>query len=456
MQKTAEAIDLPIQKFSEKGHGIGLLALGKEIEVAHTLPGDTVRVEWRKSRKRPLKGRLLSVVEPSKDRVSARCAHAWLCGGCSWQEMDYGAQLQEKMHRVEKAFGSGCPIDPILPCKEPFAYRNKMEFTFSQNGAGNRYLGLMIAAAGPCVFNLDECHLGAPWFAEAAVSVRKWWEGTRLKAYYPPKDLGSLRYLTLRHARRTDQKMAILNVSGHPDFALTRSELDGFAEAIRRVAPDASLFLRIHQLIKGRPTQFFEMHLGGSDHIVEKLQLQGGPLSFKISPSSFFQPNTFQAETLYDTALSMLKTPSLVYDLYCGTGTLGMASSRIAKQAVGIELCAHAVLDAEANLKQNKIGNMVVYQGDAGQTLAFLREKGGFSPPDAVFVDPPRAGLDAQALLHLKNLMAKQIIYISCNPATQAVNVQELIQAGYRLLRLQPVDQFPHTYHIENIALLEK
>jgi 23S rRNA (uracil1939-C5)-methyltransferase len=457
MQKLAETLEVPIQSFSKKGFGVALLPQGKEIEVAHSVPGDTVRIEWRKKRHGIQKGRLLEVVDPSKSRTTPRCSHASICGGCTWQQMSYSAQLQEKMRRVEKAFDNKYPALPILPCSEPFGYRNKMEFTFSQNGAGTRFLGLGIAQASPYVFNLTECQISSPWFADAVSSLRKWWEESSLSAYYPPKDSGTLRYLTLREAMRTGQKMAVLNISGHPDFAPSRSDLLGFVDAIQKVAEGASIFIRIHQAIKGRPTQFFEMHLSGPDHIIEDLYLNEGILSFKISPSSFFQPNTFQAEKLYDAALSMLglEKPSIIYDLYCGTGALGMAASKRAEQVVGIELSPEAVLDANENLKRNGIGNVIVHQGDAGQTIARLMEDPGFVRPDAILVDPPRAGLDANALGHLKNLLPKTIVYISCNPLTQAANIEELIQAGYQVKRLQPVDQFPHTPHIENIALLE-
>lgn len=456
MQKPAETLEISIQTFSKKGYGVGFLPQGREIEIAHSLPGDTVRVEWRKKRHGVQKGRLVEVVAASDDRESPRCAHASICGGCSWQQMSYSAQLKEKMLRVEKAFAGKFPVDPIIPCREPFGYRNKMEFTFSQNSAGDRFLGLMIAQAEPYVFNLTECHLCPPWFSAAAASVRDWWKGTDLKAYYPPKDSGTFRYLTLREAIRTQQKMAVLNVSGHPDFAPSRPDLDGYVESIRNVADGASIFLRIHQLMKGRPTQFYEMLLDGPDHIVEALHLKQGPLSFKISPSSFFQPNTLQAERLYDTALSMLGSPSILYDLYCGTGTLGMAAARSAEKVIGIEMSPEAVLDANENLKRNRVGNMVVHQGDVGKTIDRLMADPAFIRPDAVIVDPPRIGLDPLALNHLKNLLPKTIVYISCNPRTQAANIEELEQAGYRLKRLQPVDQFPHTYHIENIALLEK
>ncbi len=441
-------MEASVQNFSPKGYGVA-----DEVEIAHVIPGDRILFELTRKKRLPQKGRLLEILTPSPDRVEPRCAHARTCGGCSWQQMAYSAQIKEKEARVKKAFDR--QPDPIIPCAVPFGYRNKMEFTFSENRGGQKYLGLMIAQAEPYVFNLTECHLTSPWFVEVLSAVRGWWEASGLKAYYPPGDSGSLRYLTIREAVRTGQKMAILNVSGNPEFALTRPQLDSYAAAVRSaVEGDISVFIRIHQTKKGRPTQFFEMHLSGPDHIVEELHLKKGPLSFKISPISFFQPNTLSAEKLYDAALAMLPSCATVYDLYCGTGTLGMAASQKASQVIGIELSPESVIDAQENLVRNKIANMVIHQGDVGKIITRLMSEPGFLRPDAVIVDPPRAGLDPLALHHLKVLLPKTIVYISCNPLTQAENVGELLKAGYELKRLQPIDQFPHTYHIENIALL--
>lgn len=452
-------MQVKIDRFNLKGYGVGLLPNGKEVEVPHVIPGDEVTIDYKKKRHPPQKGRMLEVLAPSENRIKPPCAHAEICGGCCWQQMSYAAQLKEKEARVKKAFQGLYPIDPIIPCPSPFGYRNKMEFTFSQNRAGTRYLGLMIAAAEPYVFNVEECHLGPSWYSAVVRSVRKWWEASGLDAYHPPLDTGTLRYMTVRHAMRSGQKMVILNVSGHPEFAPKRAQLDGFIAAVQAAIGEGetvSVFLRIHQAKKGKPTQFFEMHLLGPDHIEEELHLQKGILKVKISPASFFQPNTWQAEALYDAALTALIPDAVVYDLYSGTGTLGLAAARFAKQVIGIELSPEAVLDAEENCKRNGIANAQFLQGDVGAVLALKMEDPSFPKPDAVIVDPPRAGLDPAAIQHLKVLLPKQIIYISCNPTTQAENIKELVEAGYRVSRLQPVDQFPNTYHIENIAFLER
>jgi 23S rRNA (uracil1939-C5)-methyltransferase len=251
-----------------------------------------------------------------------------------------------------------------------------------------------------------------------------------LSAYHPIKDEGTLRYLTLRDAMQSQKRMVILNVSGRSEFAPSRLNLDAFIEAVQMSAgSDTSIFLRIHQTKKGSPTQFFEMHLAGPDHILEELHLQRGALSCKISPSSFFQPNTMQAERLYDAALNLLAPfqPSLVYDLYCGTGTLTMAASQIASRVIGIELSPEAVLDAEENILRNGISNCTILHGDVGKTLRSLIET-----PDAVILDPPRAGLDPLAIEHLKVLRPKIILYISCNPLRKRTMSENLSKPGIK------------------------
>ena len=454
-----ETATIQIDSLCPKGHGLSTLQRPfplppLKIETAHTVPGDTVLVELKKKMRGLKKGRLLEVLKASSDRVIPKCIHANICGGCSLQQMDYASQLKEKERRIQLLFPNE-KICSIIAADDIFQYRNKMEFTFSENKKGEKFLGLMIAQGAPYVFNLQECHLASPWFSRILCTVRKWWETSSLTAYHPIKNVGTLRYLTLREARRTGQKMFVLNVSGDPEWAIPRFELDRLQEMISY--EPMSIFLRIHQTQKGSPTRFFEMHLKGSDHITEILHLKEASLSFKISPSSFFQPNTLQAEKLYNTAIQTLRDEKIdtLYDLYCGTGTLSMAASFIARQVIGIELSPEAIIDAEENKKQNNLSNIRFFQGDVGKVLSQLEITDEINPPDAVIVDPPRAGLDPAAIEHLKKLKPRLILYISCNPTTQAKNLSELLPCGYEIILVQPVDQFPHTYHIENIVLLK-
>ena len=349
------------------------------------------------------------------------CKHFPSCGGCTSQEIPYQEQLLAKQAVIQALYPE-LPILPIIPCENPWHYRNKMEFTFSQNKAGDRFLGLILRKSRGKVFNLEECFIAPTEYAEILGRVRTWWETTNLPAFHFRSGNGTLRTFTLRKSLRTGQKLALLTVSGNPQFAPTQAHLQQFVQALND--PTMSIFLQVHQAIAGQPTQFYEMHLAGPTHIVEELTLHNRLFQFKISPTSFFQPNTEQAEKLYQTALSMPKlTPdSTVYDLYCGTATLGILSAPQVKQVIGIELNPHAVFDGKMNAEINNLTNITLYKGDVADVLS--RES--LPPPDLVILDPPRVGLDAKAVELLKKLHPPQILYISCNPKTKAQNIQEL------------------------------
>lgn len=457
---------LVITHINTKGKPIGTLDDKTKVEVVGALAGEEVLVDVGTKKKRGVaKGFLLQVIKPSPERVEARCPHVPQCGGCTWQQMDYAAQLKTKEEMVRTSFGSlleGATFLPIIGCSDPWRYRNKMEYSFSQTSAGKRYLGLILAGGGGRVLNLEECHLTSQWSVGVLKSVREWWLATDLAAYHHFRDTGALRTLTVREALQGRGKLVMLTVSGNPEYALKKEEIQKFSESVIAATPaeelaDLSIFVRVQQIMKGQPTQFYEMHLHGPDHIVETLYVDIGSevrtLQFKVSPSSFFQPNTKQAGVLYSRALQMVQNlkGSTVFDLYCGTATIGLALATVAKEVIGIELNRHAILDAEVNKELNSVTNLTLYHGDVGKVLEEIPQR-----PDLVIVDPPRAGLDERALKNLIALGAPEILYLSCYPPSQAANIVELAKAGYRLVQIQPVDQFPHTMHVENIAYLVK
>lgn len=464
-----ENVIISIDSLNERGWGIGsyaspLAVQAVKVELPGGLPGDTLLVRLDKKRRGKWKGSFCGVVDPSSLRVQPRCSHVPLCGGCTWQQMGYEGQLKEKQQRVQEIFSS-FQVDflPIISAEDPWRYRNKMEFSFSQNKAGEKFLGLIIAGSRGHVLNLKECHLVSEWCAKLLGHVRNWWEECGLAAYRM-NNTGALRTLIIREGKKTGDKLVMLTVSGNPEYALSQPHLKTFIDAVKASVPEdewprLSVFLRVQQILKGSPTQFFEMHLHGPDHLLEKLSLSlESPveLLFKISPTSFFQPNTFQAEKLYSAALNMVSFPKKhVLDLYAGTATLGMAIAAKAERVTAIELNPHACFDAEVNKALNQFSNLEILCGDVGKMLDELRKRSDFIPPDLVVVDPPRSGLDPAALDQLKALLPQEILYVSCNPKTQAANIQELVEAGYRLVKLQCVDQFAHTPHIENIALLK-
>lgn len=421
------------------------------------LPGEEIAIDSSKKRKKF--ARIEEIITSSKDRVKPRCSHVPECGGCAFQQLAYEAQLKTKQEIVEKEFALfGGEIRPIIGCEDPWRYRNKMEFSFSQDKEKNQFLGLMMAGRRGKVLNLRECLLVSNWFTQTINEVRIWWKKSGLDAYHHYSDRGHLRTLTLREAKQGKGKMVILTVSGNPDFALHKSQLKSFVECIKKTTnkPLLSVFLQIQQIRKGSPTQFFEMLLDGPDHITERLFIKGRALDFKISPTSFFQPNTLQAERLYTESLNLLLNVSnaRVFDLYCGAATIGLSIATEAKEVFGIEINPHSVFDAGWNREVNAVENFSIERGDVGEVLSKFKEDPNFKAPDVVIVDPPRSGLGPKALENLKNFKPREILYISCNPKTQAANIKEFIEVGYILKVVQPIDQFPHTIHIENISYL--
>ncbi len=443
-----------IDRLSSRGKGMARFN-NLSVEIAGALPGEEVLVELgRRKQHGCVKGFLRDVITPSPDRVEPRCSHVPQCGGCLWQQMDYAAQLRIKEEAVRKLFEPfpEARFHPILGCSDPWRYRNKMEFSFSQNAAGNRYLGLVLVGGNGRVLDLQECHLTSEWSIDLLKAVRGWWEESGLAAYRHSQDTGHLRTLTVREAKQGRGKLVMLTVSGNPGFAMPSDQIKRFVDVVRATGEDISIFVRVHQILKKTPTQFYEMHLSGPDHIVETLHVLGRTLHFKISPTSFFQPNTLQAQELYSRALGMLKlTPETqVFDLYCGTATMGISVAHMVKEVVGIELNPHAIFDATCNMEMNAVSNVALHRGDVGEVLASL----GASRPEVAIVDPPRSGLDEKAVKNLIALRPQQLLYVSCFPKTQAENIALLREAGYVLQDVQPVDQFPHTVHVENIALL--
>lgn len=474
MSKQPRIAQLKITDFSKEGLGKGEWQSNEgqcqQVEVPFSMPGDEVQVRLFKKKGGTFQSQLLELIHPSEERVPPRCQHFGHCGGCRWQHVPYEMQLRQKETWIRRHFEPFIQQDtvwhPILPCLPPWQYRNKMELSFSSDKAGNRYLGLILYGTRGYVFQMQECHLIHEWAVEAVKAVSKWWEDSGLDAYHMGNDKGALRTLTLREGQRTGDRLVMLTVSGNPAYALNQQQIKNFVAVLRQAIEPAmpeqklSIFLRIQQIAKGQPTQFYEMLLYGPDHLREILHIETSPnerhsLHFRISPTAFFQPNTRQAEQLYSRAIQLTQAPKggVVYDLYCGTGTLGICMAKQAKKVIGIELSPESSLDARENVKHNHLSHVTIHTGDVGQLLPTLLQDPELKP-DLVMVDPPRAGLDGKALQHLLAMRAPHLTYISCNPATQAANLEFLIKGGYQLRAVQPVDQFPQTAHVENIAVL--
>lgn len=475
-EKKARIVDVAIDQLTPRGNGLGIydhpMGIQWKLEVPFTLPGDKARVRLLQKRSGVYQCRLEELLSPSPQRIEPKCIHFAKCGGCRWQNLSYEDQLQIKENSIRNHFApllsSAVTFFPIRPCENPWEYRNKMEFSFSTNSAGEKFLGLMMDSSRGKVLNLTECHLVHEWFIVALKAVKEWWDHSSLDAYHGHKDKGSLRTLILREGVRSGERLVMLTVSGNPDYAVHHGQLKAFVAALTQAiqppeGPEKlSLFLRIQQIKKGMPTEFYEMQLAGPDVIQERLYIQRAKdaspemLKFNISPSAFFQPNTGQAEKIYSYVIQLagLSREDVVYDLYCGTGTLGICLASHVKEVIGVELSRESAHDAKANIKLNEISNMRIITGAVGEVLSKIHSEQEIPAPSVVVVDPPRAGLEAQAIRLLLTLKPKTLVYVSCNPATQAINIAELVEGGYTLKCIQPVDQFPQTAHVENIVVL--
>ena len=375
------------------------------------------------------------------------CKHFGICGGCTMQDKNYDEQLKEKEALVLDLFkpfiSKQTEIHPIKSCLHPWRYRNKMEFSFGELKDGSKNIGLYRKRG--LVVNLEECFIVPVWFEEVLKKAHAWWQNNpRLRSYYPPKNKGSLRTLTLR-----DPRMVILTVSGEEEYRLTEEEILSFKEAM---PDDCSVIFRVQILKKKTPTEFFERLLQGASYMERELKVKDKTLKFSISASAFFQPNSFQAEVIYQDALTLasIDKSMTVFDLYSGTGTLGMFASFFAKKVHSIELNKDSVISARQNAEVNGIRNIDIHEGDVGRILQEIEDSA-----DVIMVDPPRCGLDDLAIKNILDKKPKVILYISCNPETQAKNAAQFLNNSYQLTHLQSVDQFPHTPHIENIAIFK-
>lgn len=462
MENPYQQVEIDITKMNGRGIGVGECEIpgrskNATVEVIGSVVGDRCLVEIHGRRKRhTFRGKIVEVLKPSVDRTQPRCRHVGVCGGCSMQAVRYEKQLEDKSERVQRLFAPWIERDnprvyPIMGLEDPWYYRNKMEYSFSENASGEKFLGLVIAGSKGYVLNLDECHLTSPWFLEVVDAVRAWWEASDFHAYHPLKDEGTLRRITLREGVNTGDCLVNLTISG----PFPKRAIEAYKEAVLKAMGEreVSIYLTVQMSAKGMKTQLNEMHIHGKQTMEEHLVLGEERLKFSLSPSSFFQPNTKQAQKFYLRARDMLNLQGdeLLLDLYCGIGSIGMTMARSVRRVVGVELNPYAVYDGQESLELNGLDNVELLQGDVADVLS----SGHLMKPDVIIVDPPRAGLGGKAVKQILEFAPQKILYISCNPETQAIDLEGL-KLLYRVVAIQSVDQFAHTPHMENMILLEK
>lgn len=444
--------------------------------VPNCVPGDIVDLQITKKKHSFMEAKVLRVVQPSPVRCEARCKHFGVCGGCKWQILPYAEQLKYKQQQiVDNLTRIGKielpAISPILGSKHIYEYRNKLEFTCAdrkwfpwevieaagglENVDSSYGLGFHIPNCFDKVLDIEECHLMPEINNRIRNSVREYARTHGLTFYNEHTHEGLLRTLILRNNHKGE---LMLIVSFGEPITDPQSPITNFLKWLHTEFPEIISLMYVENL-KFNDTigdQDVKLYFG-QDHIMEEME----GLQFKVGPKSFYQTNTEQAYELYKVArefafdqLPMTNDQlPLVYDLYTGTGTIANFVSRQARQVIGIEYVPEAIEDAKVNSKINKIDNTLFFAGDMKDILNddFVAKYGR---PDVIITDPPRAGMHEDVVNVILNAEPKRIVYVSCNPATQARDLA-LLDAKYRVTKVQPVDMFPHTQHVENVVQLE-
>ena len=438
--------------------------------VPNCVPGDIVDLQITKKKHSFMEAKVLRVVKPSKVRCEARCKHFGVCGGCKWQILPYEEQLKFKQQQiVDNLTRIGKielpEISPILGSKHIYEYRNKLEFTCAEKrwfpwevieAAGgldkidSSYgLGFHIPGAFDKVLDIEECHLMPDINNEIRNIVREYARAHNLTFYNEHTHEGLLRTLILRNNHKGE--LMLIVCFGEP-IANHQSQITQFLEFLHKEFKEIISLLYVENLKFNDTIGDQEVHVYfGQDHIIEEME----DLRFKVGPKSFYQTNTEQAYNLYKVArdFAELTGNELVYDLYTGTGTIANFVSHQARQVIGIEYVPEAIEDAKVNSMINNIENTLFFAGDMKDILNddFIAKYG---KPDVIITDPPRAGMHEDVVNVILNAAPKRIVYVSCNPATQARDLA-LLDAKYRVTKVQPVDMFPHTQHVENVVQLE-
>ncbi|MBK7311377.1 MAG: 23S rRNA (uracil(1939)-C(5))-methyltransferase RlmD [Sphingobacteriaceae bacterium] len=427
------------------------------------VPGDVVNVMVHRKKNSYAEAKVTKIVKPSKDRTEPKCEHFGTCGGCKWQSLSYATQLYYKQKYVTDAFTrigklTYGDVTPILANKEPYFYRNKLEFSFSnkkwltneeiKNGVevpNKNALGFHIPGLFDKILDINNCYLQAEPSNSIRLAIREYAFKNNLTFFDIRNKVGFLRTVIIR-TTSTKEVMVVISM-----FENNEEDMKALCSHLKDKFPQITSLQYAHNP-KGNDTiQDLEIKtFSGKDHITEEME----GLKFNISAKSFYQTNSEQAYELYKVArgFAQLKETDVVYDLYTGTGTIANFIARDCKKVTGIEYVEAAVKDAFKNSENNGIKNTFFAAGDMKDifTYEFVNAHGN---PDVIITDPPRAGMSPEVIAVMLNLKPSRIVYVSCNPSTQARDLA-LMEHLYKIERIQPVDMFPQTAHVENVVLL--
>lgn len=457
--------DFEITAVAAEGNALGHADDGLTVFVPYGAPGDVADVQIERKKHRYAQGRITRLSRPSQMRVEPRCAHFGVCGGCRWQHLPYDYQLQCKRQQVVDALQRIAKVpfpEPpaALGSEDTYAYRNKMEYTFSnrkwltreQLESGQEFpdrdaAGFHIPGAFDKVLDISQCHLQEDFGNRLRQFVKAYGKEHGYTFYDLRGQSGLLRTLMIRTAS-TGQKMAVM-AFGEDD----KEKIAALMEAVKLEFPEiTSLYYVVNTKVNDSLADQDMVLYSGQDHIEEEME----GLRFRVGPKSFYQTNSAQAHRLYGVARDFagLEGGELVYDLYTGAGTIACFLARGCRKVVGIEYVADAIADARANAQANGLDNTDFHAGDMKDILTadFIAEHG---QPDVMVVDPPRAGMHPDVVEVILQAAPRRIVYVSCNPATQARDIA-LMAGKYDVTAVQPVDMFPHTAHVENVVRLDR
>ena len=436
---------LTITDLGKKGEGVGKHD-GFTLFVKGALPGDEIETLVLKTKKTYGYGKLVNILKPSPMRIKPPCPLTERCGGCQIQHMNYAEQLSLKTRHVKDAIErvgklKDIEIKPCIGMEDPFFYRNKMQFAIGQKDPRIN-IGLFSIASHHIV-DIDKCYIQHPNTDKVILIVRDFLYEKNISIYDESKHQGLVRHLVIRYSFARDEMMVMLVINGEK-----LPEQNELVKRLRELPYVKSIGINhnVHQgdtVLRGKVTI-----LWGEKFIVEEID----GIEFEISPMSFFQVNPIQTKTLFDTILkkAALKKEDIVWDLYCGVGSISLLLAKKAKHVFGIDNVPEAIQDAKRNAERNKLTNLDFISGDVEKNIGHLEH------PNVVVLDPPRKGCEEVVLESVAYAKPDRIVYVSCDPVTLARDLARLEALGYKTREIQPIDMFPHTMHVESVSVLSK
>lgn len=443
--KKSGPVQVQVRGVDETGKGI-IDYERENIKMPNLIKGEKVMIEIVKKGKY-YDGKFIKMIEPSSDRVKPKCKYFYDCGGCQLQHMNNAAQNKFKEDTVRELMAPYGKTKPLIAMENPYYYRNKSQATFASYRKGEVTSGIYKEYTHKVV-QIDECIVQDKIANDIILTVRNLAKSFKYIPYNEDNGEGFLRHILVRTAMNTGQVMVVLIVAKK-----IFPSKNNFVKALLEKHPEVTtIVMNINDSDTSMVLGEKENILYGKGYIEDKLS----GFTFKISPKTFYQINPSQTEKLYAEAINMAKLTGRekVLDAYSGIGTISLFASKKAREVLAVEVNKESVKNAIANSKANNIKNVKFYTADAGEFMVELAEKG--YPIDVVFMDPPRSGSDENFLSSVVKLSPKKVIYISCNPVTQARDLRYLVKNGYKVEEIQPVDLFPQTYHIESIVLMSK